>query len=101
MKFFIFILLFLFIHFISQCQQRTVTDNSFFQEYHEVYPVSKVAKENEVRSIVMDHKSNVWIATAAGVFMKKASSLDWTGISKDLDDGPAYSVVADNQSRVW
>ncbi|WP_460971405.1 ligand-binding sensor domain-containing protein [Spirosoma migulaei] len=77
------------------------TDVPFEQEYHEPYPVGVDARANEVRSIVVDGQGSVWIATAAGVFVKKATQTEWTALFSPTDQGPAYSVAADAQSVVW
>ena len=58
---------------LSQTQSRllpqTIEDTAFWQEYHEPHPVGKQAAANEVRSIVADDNNNIWIATAAGIFV--------------------------------
>lgn len=82
------------------------SDHSFWQEYHEAYPVGSDPDANEVRSIAVDGKSNVWIATAAGILMKKADQPGWSSIMSKADKGPAFSVAieqqsTDQQSAVW
>jgi hypothetical protein len=85
----------------KQSNETTYKDEPFWQEYHEAYPVSTNTEENEVRSIAVDKAQNVWIATAAGVFMKKPDELTWTPIQTGADKGPAYSVGVDTESNVW
>ncbi|MBN9381195.1 MAG: family 20 glycosylhydrolase [Chitinophagaceae bacterium] len=66
----------------------------FWQEYHEAYPVGATPNENEVRSIAVDPQSNIWIATAAGVFLKKQGDSKWSPCPTAVaDKGPAYAVV--------
>lgn len=76
-------------------------DTLFWQEYHEPHPIGKTAGENEVRSITTDEASNIWIATAAGILMKKKGENTWQKMSVGIDQGPAYAVMSDAQSRVW
>ncbi len=101
MKLPILSVLFLFLFYIGNCQQST-TDSSFWQEYHEAYPLGKVAGDNEVRSITVDSVSTVWVATAAGIYLKKNNDSIWSSpFMNDEDKGPAYVVSANNQSSVW
>lgn len=79
----------------------TYKDTPFWQEYHEAYPISNNAEENEVRSIVVDKAANVWAATASGIFMKKANETRWTSIQNGEDKGPAYAVEVDKEGTVW
>ncbi len=39
--------------------------------------VSKKPDDNEIRSIAVDRESNVWIATASGVFKKEPGKKEW------------------------
>ncbi|GAA4469099.1 hypothetical protein GCM10023189_55470 [Nibrella saemangeumensis] len=76
-------------------------DTSFRQEYHEAYPVSRDADENNVRSIAVDNQSNVWIATASGVFRKASGQAGWQSMMAPADKGPAFAVAVDRQNTVW
>ena len=79
-----------------------IEDKGFWQEYHEAYPVSTNPSENNIRSIVVDKNSTVWIATEAGVFFKKNGEARWIALNfLDADKGPAYSVVIDEHDVVW
>ncbi|MDO9341446.1 MAG: hypothetical protein Q7T72_13085 [Bacteroidales bacterium] len=75
-------------------------DIPFVQEIHDAYMVSNNQADNEVRSIAVDHESNVWIATASGVFLKKADSRVWDPVITDDDRGPAYSVTVNPDGDV-
>ena len=87
---------------VSNVEPKFIEDKGFWQEYHEAYPVSVVAIENNVRSIAVDKNLTAWIATAAGVFIKKDGETKWIAIPfKDADKGPAYSVAVDNSGTVW
>ena len=68
-------------------------DVPFVQEFHEAFMISNNQSDNDVRSIAVDHESNVWIATASGVFNKKPGKTNWEPIIAGEDRGPAYSVV--------
>jgi hypothetical protein len=101
----VFILISLFYHSSLQSQSFTepakAKDTSFWQEYHEPYPVGKTAEENEVRSITSDNVLNIWIATAAGIFTKKQNEKKWEEISLGEDNGPAYVLITDSRNAIW
>jgi len=101
MKNFTLSLLLLFTVDTTFAQQTFVADVDFIQEYHEPYPVSTNAAENEVRSVTIDSQSNVWIATIAGILMKKNGESSWTNVLTESDQGPSFAVVADDQSNIW
>ena len=102
-----------FLIFFESCKQKQVAndneitnllsykDSTFLQEYHQAYPVSNDVLTNEVRSIIVDAKGNVWIATPTGVFMKKDGQKDWLSAIPEADQGPSFSVEVDLQSSVW
>lgn len=75
-------------------------DIPFNQEYHEAYMVGQKRDDNEIRSIAVDHESNVWIASASGVFKKTAGRIGWEEIISGDDRGPAYSVVANPRGDI-
>jgi hypothetical protein len=85
----------------KQSIETTYKDEPFWQEYHEAYPISTNAEENEVRSIAIDKAQNVWAATASGIFMKKPNELTWTSIQAGEDKGPAYAIELDAEANVW
>lgn len=75
-------------------------DGPFMQEFHDAYKIGDNPADNEVRSIVADMESNIWIATASGIFMKKPYSRVWRPIIAGDDRGPAYSVVVNPKGDV-
>ncbi len=78
------------------------SDQEFFQEYHEAYPIGKTEKENNVRSIAVDKEFNVYIATASGIYKKKNGEPVWSALQfAETDNGPAYSVTVDKNNVVW
>ena len=104
------IFLFLFLARVVYSQQVTgsntgpqfIEDKGFWQEYHEAYPVSDVAIENNVRSIAVDKNLTVWIATSVGIFMKKNGETKWIAVPlPDSDEGPAYAVAVDAHNTIW
>jgi Two component regulator propeller len=106
----ILFILFLCIVNVAYTQQATesisepqfIEDKGFWQEYHEAYPVSINPIENNVRSIAVDKKLTVWIATEAGIFMKKNGETKWIAIPfQDADKGPAFAVAIDEHDAVW
>lgn len=75
-------------------------DQPFEQEYHEAYPIGAAGSDIDVRSLVVDHQSTVWIATASGVFQKKVNQSNWLPVP-GMDNGPVYAVAVDTKSAVW
>lgn len=97
-----YFLIFLFLMIaLSACAQDVYTDKPFWQEYHEAYPVGKTHDSNEVRSITVDSNSTVWIATPAGVFIKKDKEQKWSALLNQNENGPAYTVKTDAHNNVW
>ncbi len=76
-------------------------DTAFWQETHEAYPLPMGMENSEVRSLIVDAESTVWIAAAAGVFIKKANHSQWKAVLAREEMGPAFSVMTDAQSNVW
>ncbi|WP_428656362.1 ligand-binding sensor domain-containing protein [Runella sp.] len=77
-------------------------DTQFWQETHEAYPVHATASApNEVRSIAVDKNLTIWIATAAGVFIKKENQSSWTALPTEGGSGPAFSVAIDHKNNAW
>lgn len=81
--------------------QTQMKDTAFWQEYHEAYRIGKIASENEVRRIAVDDASNIWIATAEGILMKKKDAKGWNSMINGEDKGPAYTVITDGHGNVW
>jgi len=75
-------------------------DVPFIQETHDGYKISENADDNDVRSIAVDKQSNVWIATATGIFRKNAASREWKEIFSRENRGPGYSVVVKEDGTV-
>lgn len=76
-------------------------DTAFWQETHEAYPLPMGMENSEVRSLIVDAESTVWVAAAAGVFIKKANHSQWKAVLAGEEMGPAFSVMTDAQSNVW
>jgi streptogramin lyase len=95
------ITLLFFIEVRGQEKISVYADAAFWQEMHEAYPLPKGIENSEVRSIVIDAEENVWIATASGIFVKKAKHTPWKTLQTAANQGPAFSVALDAQSNVW
>ncbi len=80
---------------------RSYRYQGFYQEYQIEYPVGKNNAQNDVHSIAVDNSSNIWVATAAGVFFKKKEGRNWSGVMQEHDSGPAFAVLADTANTVW
>lgn len=76
-------------------------DAPFRQEFHETYIPGPDAAGNDVRSIVVDAQSTVWIATAAGVFRKEAGQASWQNLLAETANGPAYALAVDSRQTIW
>ena len=70
----------------------TYQDTAFIQEFHEAYFIGENEADNEIRGIAVDNESNVWVATASGIFRKEKDSKIWEPVISGEDRGPAYSV---------
>jgi hypothetical protein len=75
-------------------------DVPFIQETHEAFMISDRKEDNEVRSIAVDRNSNVWIATASGIFLKKTGTKFWEPVINGDDRGPAYSVICNSNGDI-
>ncbi|MBB5284132.1 hypothetical protein HNQ92_002275 [Rhabdobacter roseus] len=88
----------------QEVAESTYQDVPFWQEYHEAYPVGSTPEANDVRSIAVDRQGQVWIATAAGIFVKKETESTWSSPFQEggrATPGPAYVVAVDAQDNVW
>jgi hypothetical protein len=91
----------IFLIFLAGCRQSELKysdpavyeDLPFIQETHDAYKISEFRDDNKVRSIAVDKESNVWIATATGVFLKMYNDRKWEPVITGNDRGPAYSVA--------
>lgn len=98
----LFVVLFFYKAYCQTTEAAFMVDKGFWQEYHEAYPVGSTASENNVRSIAIDKNATVWIATEAGVLVKKNGEAKWVAIPfTDADKGPAYTVTVDDKNVVW
>ena len=84
----------------SLMKEEIYQDGPFIQEFHEAFRVGDNPADNEVRSIAVDSASNVWIATAAGVFRKGAETREWKPVIEGKDRGPAYAVAMEREGTV-
>lgn len=84
----------------SSASPEIYQDIPFVQETHVAYQISNNRADNEVRSIVVDKQSNVWIATASGIFCKNSGTREWKPVISGTDRGPAYSVVVNPDGSV-
>uniref|UniRef100_UPI003217A9DF ligand-binding sensor domain-containing protein n=1 Tax=uncultured Draconibacterium sp. TaxID=1573823 RepID=UPI003217A9DF len=108
-----FVVVFVSVLFISMsCKNETVQnteittgetvyrDTPFIQEFHDAYKISENDADNEIRSIAVDQESNIWVATASGVFYKKNNTRTWEKVITGQERGPAYSVRVKSDSSV-
>ncbi len=79
----------------------TYREKGFLQEFHERFPVGNKAAQNDVRSIAVDSASNIWIATAAGVFFKQPGEYHWNEVTGGGHFSPAFSLLIDHKNTVW
>jgi len=110
-RFFLLIVACIITVFLMSCRQmvkkavnsvplEVYQDVPFVQEFHDAYKISNNPSDNEVRSIVVDQESNIWIATASGIFFKKSGIREWEPIITGAARGPAYSVVVNTNGEV-
>lgn len=89
------------VHLQNKSESLVVKDTSFWQEYHEAYPVADGPDEIAVASIAIDAEKNAWIATAAGIFTKRLDESVWHAVLPEADQGPSFSVEVDKPSTIW
>ena len=104
------VFLFLTLPFFSVGQEKSssipsntslsVRDTPFVQETHTAFPVGSDKASNEVRSIAVDQKQNIWIATADGIFTKEPGTAAWKPIITGNDRGPAYAVAVTSDGTI-
>jgi hypothetical protein len=107
-KYHVLLLFFLAAILFVSCNEKAKTrsegevykDVPFIQEIHDGYKIGENADDNEVRSIAVDKESTVWVATASGVFSKKAGTRQWELLISGEKRGPAYSVVVKEDGTV-
>ncbi|NQU53601.1 MAG: regulator [Bacteroidetes bacterium] len=85
---------------VSAKNEISYNDTPFIQEYHDGYFISDKDADNEIRSIVVDEESNVWVATASGIFRKGTNTREWMPVITGDNRGPAYSVVVNPDGAV-
>lgn len=76
-------------------------DKPVLQEVHEPTCPDDDPAAKEVRSIAVDKIGQIWIATAAGIYVKAHDSDRWERIIEGKRRGPTYAVVVENDSTVW
>lgn len=86
---------------LNKKTDRSFADTAFIQETAIPYFPGTNREENDVRSICADSESNIWAATAAGVFLKTAGQSQWKKFNLQGDEGPAYSVASDEEGTVY
>jgi hypothetical protein len=86
-------------------EQTFYQDQPFWQEYHDAFTIdtnaASNAASNDVRKILVDSESSIWIATAGGIYRKKNGQRIWSKIISGENDGPAYAVAEDTASAIW
>ena len=78
-----------------------ISDKPFFQEYHVPYPISNNNEANDVRSIEVDQKGNVWTATKAGIYLLEKGEKTWQQKMEEPNIGPAFYVTVDSKNNIW
>ena len=86
---------------IAMAQDGSFTDTTFWQETHKPYLVTIQQKNVGARSIILDKENNVWIATSAGILMKKNGLSNWTSPFPTAENGPAFCVAVNKEGDVF
>ena len=97
----LFISLLSCITIIAMAQDSSFTDTTFWQETHKPYPVTIQQKNIGARSIIIDKENNVWIATSAGILVKKNGAANWTNPFPPAENGPAFCVAVNKTGDVF
>lgn len=86
--------------YYSPGNNNSISNSFFWQEYHQPF-ILESPEQNDVRSIAIDQFSNIWIATAAGIFKKNKDGSTWSHVIDENERGPGYAVLADSHTGVW
>jgi ligand-binding sensor domain-containing protein len=96
----IFLLLSLFLLTPALAQPKPIPDTPFRQEYREFHLEGLSKKALDVRSVAVDGKDRVFIATGDGVF-RLDGSRKWVSLLPEDLNGPAYAVAVDSGGTGW
>jgi hypothetical protein len=75
-----------------------IPDTSFYQDYHEAYPLSS-PEENNVRALTFDSAGRLWAATSAGV--RYLENGHWQTPEGGAALGPTYALYRDANGTLW
>lgn len=75
-----------------------VEDAPFVQEYRDPF-LTGTAEENDVRAIAVDSEQRVWIASGAGVRVRRNDA--WTAPEGAALDGPAFDLATAEDGTIW
>ena len=95
-----FVLVFLVLGQVGLWAQ-AAPDTVFLQEFHVPYPVGNSRAANDVFTIAVDHKDNVWIGTRAGVFRLKKGTKIWRAALDSSQMGPTFDIEIAPDGKVW
>lgn len=76
-------------------------DSSFWQPYHDAFPVVKGGERLGVRALCVGIDGTVWIATGEGVYKKASDSREWKDAIPQAEQGPSFSVIKAADDAVW
>lgn len=91
----------LFLFFVSISLEAGTPDTPFVQEYHQAYPLNDGDGNNDVRTVAVDRKGDIWVGTRAGAFRLDRRTKQWVGLLNDDEAGPVYDIDVDRAGKVW
>ncbi len=101
MKFLAILMIFLFACEKSPQHKKSVVDEPFIQEYHVPYTIGDNRATNDVRSILLDQRNNIWAATRAGLYFMNQMDGKWIELMNDKNQGPVFDLAIDAQGVVY
>ncbi len=79
----------------------SVKDEPFIQEYHQAFPISETADDNNIYRIAVDQKGNIWAGGKTGLFVLLDQTNKWLPVLNEENKGPVYSLFADSKGLIW
>jgi len=86
---------------VSAQSETTAPDTLFLQDIHRPYPVGEEKAANDVFTIAVDYRDNVWIGTRAGLFQLSKGGKKWVAKMSPKNAGPVFDISIAPNGTVW
>ena len=81
--------------------QQVYRDVPFVQELHEALPVVEKGAANDVNTICVDSRGDVWAGTQVGVYRLQAGGQEWRRMTPEFAVGPVFDIFRDSHDVIW